>query len=85
VSARRDENLRIKWPEIPAETTYSAAYRKRAVCEDWMVETVGLELGTHHPVIEPVSASRPGTGISDAETGDENGDLITRRDQIRDA
>jgi hypothetical protein len=23
-----------------------------------MVETVGLELGTHHPVIEPVSASR---------------------------
>jgi hypothetical protein len=23
---------------------------------DWVVETVGLELGTHHPVIEPVSA-----------------------------
>ena len=33
-----------------------------------MVETVGLELETHHPVIEPVSAI-PGTEISDAETG----------------
>jgi hypothetical protein len=27
-----------------------------SIPEDWVVETVGLELGTHHPVIEPVSA-----------------------------
>jgi hypothetical protein len=26
--------------------------------EDWVVEVVGLKLGTHHPVIEPVSALR---------------------------
>jgi hypothetical protein len=25
---------------------------------DWVVEVIGLELETHHPVIEPVSASR---------------------------
>ena len=44
--------------ENPAETPYSASYRKRAVCEDWMVEAVGHKLATHHPVIEPVSAKR---------------------------
>jgi hypothetical protein len=44
-----------EWPEIPAETPYSESYRKRAVCEDWMVEVIGLKLATHHPVIEPVS------------------------------
>jgi hypothetical protein len=34
-----------------------------------MVEVIGLELETHHPVIEPVSAAEPGTEICDAETG----------------
>jgi hypothetical protein len=53
---RRDPNPGIGWPKVPAETPYSALERKPAVCGDWMVETVGLELGTHHPVIEPVSA-----------------------------
>ena len=33
-----------------------------------MVEVIGLKLVTHHPVIEPVSATEPGTEISDAET-----------------
>ena len=33
----RDQNPRSEWPEIPAETPYSESYRKRAVCEDWMV------------------------------------------------
>jgi hypothetical protein len=42
-------------PEIPPETTYLASSRNRAVCGDWVVETVGLELVTHHPVIEPFS------------------------------
>src|SRR6266481_4251664 len=55
-----------EWPEIPAETPYLASYRKRAVCEDWMVEVVGHKLVTHHPVIEPVSAAEPGTEICDA-------------------
>jgi hypothetical protein len=33
------------------------------------VETAGLELVTHHPVIEPVSAPALGTEISYVETG----------------
>ena len=36
-NARRDQNPGSEWPEIPAETPYSESYRKRAVCEDWMV------------------------------------------------
>jgi hypothetical protein len=69
VSARRDQSPASEGPKIPAETPYSASYRKRAVCEDWMVEAVGHKLATHHPVIEPVSAAEPGTEICDAETG----------------
>ena len=34
-----------------------------------MVEALGHKLVTHQPVIEPVSAAEPGTGICDAETG----------------
>jgi hypothetical protein len=56
-NARRDRNPGNEWPEIPAETLSSARYRKPAVCGDWVVEIVGLELETHHPVIEPVSPS----------------------------
>jgi hypothetical protein len=65
----RDQNPGSEWPEIPAETPYSASYRKRAVCGDWMVEALGHKLVTHHPVIEPVSAAEPGTEICDAGTG----------------
>ena len=36
-NARRDQNPGTEWPEIPAETRYSASCRKRAVCGDWMV------------------------------------------------
>src|SRR6267142_565835 len=36
-NAQRDQNPGIEWPEIPAETPYSASYRNRAVCGDWMV------------------------------------------------
>ena len=63
-NARRDQKPGIEWPEIPAETPYLASYWKRTVCKDWMVEVIGLELETHHPVIEPVSA-RAGNGICD--------------------
>ena len=59
----RDRNPRSEWPEIPAETPYSESYRKRAVCEDWMVEVVGHKLKTHHAVIEPVSEIGAGNGI----------------------
>jgi hypothetical protein len=34
-----------------------------------MLEALGHKLGTHHPVIEPVSSAEPGTEICDAETG----------------
>src|ERR1700688_2983945 len=37
VNARRDQNPRNERPQIPAETPYSAFYRKRGVCGDWMV------------------------------------------------
>jgi hypothetical protein len=57
-NARRDQKPEIEWPEIPAETPCLASCRKPAVYEDRMVEIVGLELVTHHPVIEPVSAPR---------------------------
>src|SRR5712672_181815 len=36
-NGRRDQNPGSDWPEIPAETPYSASDRKPAVCGDWMV------------------------------------------------
>jgi len=54
-NAHRDQDPGIEWPEIPVETPYLASYQKRAVCGDRVVETVGLELVTHHAAIEPVS------------------------------
>ena len=45
-NANRDQNPGTEWPEIPAETRYSASRRKRAVCGDWMVGALGLEPGT---------------------------------------
>jgi hypothetical protein len=45
-NARRDENPRVGWPEIPAKTPYLASYRKRAVCKGWVVGAPGLEPGT---------------------------------------
>jgi len=64
-NARKDENLRVEWPEIPAGTPYLAPYRKRAVCKGWVVS--GHKLVTHHPVFEPVPS---GTEFFDAETED---------------
>src|SRR6476659_8552302 len=55
LNACRDQNPRNERPEIPAETPCLVSCRKPAVYEDWVVETVGLELVTHQPVIEPVS------------------------------
>jgi hypothetical protein len=36
-NADRDKNLRIEWPEIPAETAYLQSNTKFAVRGDWMV------------------------------------------------
>ena len=36
-NADRDKNLRIEWPEIPAETAYLASRWNLRVWEDWMV------------------------------------------------
>jgi hypothetical protein len=38
----------------------------------FLAPIVGLELETHHPVIEPVSAAEPGTEACDAVTGRQN-------------
>jgi hypothetical protein len=45
-NARRDQNPGIEWPKIPAETPYLAPTWKRAVCGDWMVGVIGIELVT---------------------------------------
>jgi hypothetical protein len=68
---RRTAKNRHSDARTPAETKISeikgrkstqkarerALSEKYTVREDWMVEIVGLELETHHPVIEPVSPS----------------------------
>ena len=87
-NAHRDQNPRNEWPEIPAETPYLASSPKCAVCEGWVVGAVGLELETHHPVIEPVSALRRERKFSMRRrrakspfslTGDGYGDKGTRK------
>ena len=50
------EIVRSPAAKIAIQTAYFGSTAKIPVCEGWVVETVGLELGTHHPVIEPVSA-----------------------------
>jgi len=42
------------------------------VSEDWVVETVDIELAAHHAVIELVSKSESETGIFNAETRRKN-------------
>jgi hypothetical protein len=57
-NARGDQNPGSEWPEIRAETPYSESYRKRAVCEDWMVvcavryEPVSLLLAKNRAIFE---------------------------------
>jgi hypothetical protein len=45
--------------EIRAERASSEAPAKCAVWEDWMVETIWIELPAPHAGIEPVSETRP--------------------------
>jgi hypothetical protein len=44
--------------EKPHSGAINAKRLKKVSTKDWVMETVGLELGTHHPVFEPISASR---------------------------
>src|SRR5216683_1675180 len=74
----RNHPPRSEWPEIPAETPYSESYRKRAVCEDWMVEALGHKLVTHHPVIEPVSDIRVGNGNLRCRDGHAKAGFVSR-------
>jgi hypothetical protein len=47
----------VRTQKLPARAGYFYSKALCAAWEDWVVEIVGLELETHHPVIEPVSAS----------------------------
>jgi hypothetical protein len=45
---------------------------------DWVVETVGLKLRTHHPVIEPVSASAGNGNFRCGDRGPKSGSPLGR-------
>ena len=53
---------------MAAQAAFSLAVFEVLVSEDWVVETVDIELAAHHAVIEPVSSAKSGTGILTAET-----------------
>jgi hypothetical protein len=73
MSPRRDRKsettTREKWPQ---KTAFLLASYQLQVSEDWVVETVDIELAAHHAVIELVSKSESGTGIFNAETRRKN-------------
>ena len=73
MSPRRDRKsettTREKWPQ---KTAFLPASYQLQVSEDWVVETVDIELAAHHAVIELVSKSESGTGIFNAETRRKN-------------
>jgi hypothetical protein len=73
MSPRRDRKSettpREKWPQ---KTAFLLASYQLQVSEDWVVETVNIELAAHHAVIELVSKSESGTGIFNAETRRKN-------------
>jgi hypothetical protein len=49
--------------KIPAETAPFRSMTVSAVREDWMVETIWIELPAPHAGIEPVSETRVRNGI----------------------
>jgi len=57
---------------MAAKTALLLASYQLQVSEDWVVETVDIELAAHHAVIELVSKSASGTGIFNAETSRKN-------------
>jgi len=57
VSAQRPEIGDHHAPEMAAKTAFLLASYQLRVSEDWVVETVDIELAAHHAVIELVSKS----------------------------
>ena len=62
----------------PFPRAYPALCRNGTVCKGWVVETVGLELRTHHPVIEPVSASAGNGNLRCGDRGSKSGSPLGR-------
>ena len=54
------------------KAAFQSADFQALVSENWVVETVDIELAAHHAVIELVSKPEAGTGIFNAETRREN-------------
>src|SRR5260221_13630543 len=79
-NARRDQNPGTEWPEIPAETRYSASCRKRAVCGDWMVVcAVAYEPVSADPLFSPVPCIFSGIKTYRCYSFDNRVDLRNRR------
>ena len=57
---------------MAAKTAFLLSSYQLRVSEDWVVETVDIELAAHHAVIELVSKSESGTGIFNEETRRKN-------------
>jgi len=49
---------------MAAKTAFLLASYQLRVSEDWVVETVDIELAAHHAVIELVSKSESGTTVA---------------------
>ena len=62
ITIRRDGMAQRTTSNIPAERPFFRAGVVAAVWKDWTVETEGLELAAHHPIIEPVSDTRVRNG-----------------------
>ena len=64
MSPRRDRKsettTREKWPQ---KTAFLLASYQLQVSEDWVVETVDIELAAHHAVIELVSKLRSAAAV----------------------
>jgi hypothetical protein len=53
---------------MAANTAFVLAGSTLRISENYLVETVDIELAAHHAVIELVSCAKSGTGIFTAET-----------------
>ena len=64
VSAQRPEIGDHHTREMAAKSAFLLASYQLRVSEDWVVETVDIELAAHHAVIELVSKSESGTTVA---------------------
>jgi hypothetical protein len=68
ISAQRPEIGDHDVREMAAKTAFLLASCQLRVSEDWVVETVDIELAAHHAVVENRSPTESGTGIFRVET-----------------